>query len=1032
MGVAQGVCLVWKLSMRLCVLGVWVCALSFSRASDARGLTFAERVAAQESIERVYHSHQLDSVRPFERAVPRDALERKVVRYLKQSAALEKYWNTPVTAEMLERELQRMTRDTRMPDRLRELFAALDDDAVLIHECLVRAILVERLTRNFFAGDSRSHADDPQIAWELWWSKVSPGLNESAVATVASSDPRIVENLGVARFAGDACADDDIWDNRSLDDTPNARREHTAVWSGSHMLIWGGYSGPAPSNSLPLNSGARYDPATDSWESMSTVGAPSPRRYHTAVWTGSEMLIWGGDEGPDYVNTGGRYDPLTDRWTTTSTANAPSPRNYHTAIWSGSEMIVWGGRDGSDLNSGGHYDPATDSWTTTQIVGAPSPRHLHTAVWTGSEMIVWGGIGGAYLNSGARYEPATGQWTSTLVPLIVPRRRHSAVWTGSEMIVWGGRGGTPVGFDSGARYNPTTDSWAATSTVDAPVGRYDHAAVWTGSRMLIWGGDSSPAFLNSGGLYDPATNSWTATTIAGAPTPRFVHTAVWTGDRMLVWGGQVTDQNVTNTGGRYDPAADSWTATSTSTAGEPSPRSSHTAVWTGSWMLVWGGHGGGSSVVDTGGRYDPATDSWGAISTVDAPPPRFYHSAIWTGSQMLIWGGVGADYFDSGGRYDPVSDMWEATSTQGAPSPRQWHSAVWTGDRMLIWGGTDDPFFDWFNSGGRYDPETDSWTAISTVNAPSPRHLHTAVWTGNRMLVWGGHDGAVAGTGGRYDPATDSWSATSTVNAPSPRTWQKGVWTGSEMLIWGGTGGGFQNTGGRYDPIADSWTPTSTVGAPPPSGLLTLVWNGKEMLSWGGLDQDAGGFGYFDSGGRYDPATDSWLATSMVGAPSPRALHTAVWTGDEMLVWGGTSGTPLSSGGRYLLSPDDDSDGVSVCAGDCDDADDQLWATPGEVINVAFSTDRESLHWSAPLSPGAVSLQYDVLVSGESADFGESSGTQCVDRIDVTGTQATVADTPPSAVVHYYLVRALNGCANGSGTLGSGNPGPERVGVDCP
>ena len=45
---------------------------------------------------------------------------------------------------------------------------------------------------------------------------------------------------------------------------------------------------------------------------------------HTAVWTGSEMIVWGGfDSGTSYLNTGGRYNPSTDSWTATSTTNAP-------------------------------------------------------------------------------------------------------------------------------------------------------------------------------------------------------------------------------------------------------------------------------------------------------------------------------------------------------------------------------------------------------------------------------------------------------------------------------------------------------------------------------------------------------------------------------------------------------------------------------------------------------------------------------------------------------------------------------------
>ena len=35
---------------------------------------------------------------------------------------------------------------------------------------------------------------------------------------------------------------------------------------------------------------------------------------------------------------------------------------------------------------------------------------------------------------------------------------------------------------------------------------------------------------------------------------------------------------------------------------------------------------------------------------------------------------------------------------------------------------------------------TDSWAATATTGAPSPRYCHTAVWTGWRMIVWGGLD----------------------------------------------------------------------------------------------------------------------------------------------------------------------------------------------------------------------------------------------------------------------------------------------------
>ena len=55
---------------------------------------------------------------------------------------------------------------------------------------------------------------------------------------------------------------------------------------------------------------------------------------------------------------------------------------------------------------------------------------------------------------------------------------------------------------------------------------------------------------------------------------------------------------------------------------------------------------------------------------------------------------------------------------------------------MIVWGGSAGGRG--FNTGGRYTPTTNSWTATSTTNAPGDRYGHTAVWTGNHMIVWGG------------------------------------------------------------------------------------------------------------------------------------------------------------------------------------------------------------------------------------------------------------------------------------------------------
>jgi N-acetylneuraminic acid mutarotase len=368
-----------------------------------------------------------------------------------------------------------------------------------------------------------------------------------------------------------------------------------------------------------------------------------------------------------------------------------------------------------------------------------------------------------------------------------------------------------------------------------------------------------------------ADDTWTATSITNAPTARLYHTAVWTGSEMIVWGGFLL-----NTGGRYDPSTDTWTATSLTNA--PTARAGHTAVWTGSEMIVWGGTDYTGQEFNTGGRYNPSTDGWTAISTTNPPVGRFYHTAVWTGSEMIVWGGIGNnDNLNTGGRYDPSTDSWTATSLTNAPTSREGHTAIWTGREMIVWGGIANGNLYGVNTGGRYDPSTDSWTATSLTNAPTARAGHTAIWTGREMIVWGGVGPSnVHGvnTGGRYNPGTNSWTPTSTTRAPVARFGQTAVWTGSEMIVWGGFGG--LNRGGRYNPSTDSWTATSTINAPASRAHYTAVWTGSEMIVWGG---NAFGIGRTNTGGRYCAGA----LPERLGNISTRAF---VQTGDHVLIGG--------------------------------------------------------------------------------------------------------------------------------------------------
>jgi VCBS repeat-containing protein len=153
--------------------------------------------------------------------------------------------------------------------------------------------------------------------------------------------------------------------------------------------------------------------------------------------------------------------------------------------------------------------------------------------------------------------------------------------------------------------------------------------------------------------------------------------------------------------------------------------------------------------------------------------------------------------------------------------------------------------------------------------------------------------------------STDSWTPMAEPpepNVPIAREWHVAVWTGTEMIVWSGSGSvePFTKTGGRYYPATNTWLPTSLLNAPPGRDLATAVWTGTEMIVWGGVDTSQA----FRSGGRYDPVTDAWSPTSLTDAPEERLFHTAVWTGNEMIIWGGRYGPTFNNGAKYNPSTD--------------------------------------------------------------------------------------------------------------------------------
>jgi hypothetical protein len=284
------------------------------------------------------------------------------------------------------------------------------------------------------------------------------------------------------------------------------------------MVVVGGLAGPSDVDvdASPVRDGAAWVRSSDSWHRISDLPPSIPTittwGSRTAVWTGSEVLVW---------------------------ASQPAPSRPTSSLGNGSEVVA-------------AYNPTSDHWRSLPASGL-TPRQGAVIVWTGSELVVWGGHGLDYSHvfaDGARLDPATGTWRRLPSAPVPARGEAASVWDGHEVLLWGGRTGYTTEVGQGAAYSPSTDQWRALPL--SPLrAKSEPAGVWTGRLFLVVGGVGGGTFPVPGpgaAAYDPASNSWAALPAAPAfpkvpygPTwsadQRAGAVAAWTGSSALFVGG---------------------------------------------------------------------------------------------------------------------------------------------------------------------------------------------------------------------------------------------------------------------------------------------------------------------------------------------------------------------------------------------------------------------------------------------------------------------------------------------------------------
>ncbi len=294
----------------------------------------------------------------------------------------------------------------------------------------------------------------------------------------------------------------------------------------------------------------RYDTQRGSW-SVLPRGPVTQRANAIVIWTGRELIVWGGDNGlpSGPYRDGAAYDPATNRWW--RIADAPlAASNASSSVWSGTEVIIWGGRTSREPDDVGlAYNPSTNTWRS--IAPAPIPnRPYPAAVWADKEMIVWGGCAveppsnpgpcdnyaGNERTDGAAYDPATNSWRMLTPSPLPPRPKPHGVWTGREMLIWGGDAGPASDEQMGAAYDPSADRWHLLPPAPLPRLR-DFSMVWTGNEAIVAAGQSTMVSSQVfGAAYDPKKNAWQ--TLPKPPySPTALSAVAWTDAGLFAYGG---------------------------------------------------------------------------------------------------------------------------------------------------------------------------------------------------------------------------------------------------------------------------------------------------------------------------------------------------------------------------------------------------------------------------------------------------------------------------------------------------------------
>lgn len=341
-----------------------------------------------------------------------------------------------------------------------------------------------------------------------------------------------------------------------------------------------------------------------------------------------------------------------------------------------------------------------------------------------------------------------------------------------------------------------------------------------------------------------------------------------------------------------------------STTNNPAARTGFAYTIYNDKLYIWGGVGGsGSTYYNNGYILDLIKNTW---STMASSPLTARESCgyIKFESKLFIWGGKdGSNIYNDGAIYDLDADSWTNISTCPLVG-RCFPSIHYYNGKIYIWGGIDSIASPWvtYNDGAIYDIATDSWSSITTTDAPTARCVDNSVLVDDKIYIFGGwyfdsgvkirDDGAI------YNITEDKWYDLSLPTAKLALSSTIAL-DDNRIFIWGGMtdSSTYIKSGYIYDIITNTYNQITSSSLNARYGATIGLNNERYVIIFGGTDNTNS----FNDGEIYDLTTNTWIKS--FSDSSKRLGSTGVVWRNNFVIWGGydLGGTYLDTGIIYSL-----------------------------------------------------------------------------------------------------------------------------------